>query len=129
MTTELLFALTGAGLIAVGFYVLIAIPHLLRKILAFNVLSGGIFLVLVGLGQHGGGADPVPQALVLTGIVVAFASTALAVLLLRRWFQASGRATLEPEHAYPMAKRSTAQEQEAGSERRKARDDETEDDR
>lgn len=99
MTSETLFALGGAVLICSGLYVLIAIPHLLRKILAFNVMAGGIFLVLIGLGQ--GRADPVPQALVLTGIVVAFGSTALAVILLRRWFQVSGRATLEPEHVYP----------------------------
>jgi len=36
----------------------------------------------------------VPQALVITGIVVAFSATALAVALLLRLFEASGSATL-----------------------------------
>jgi multicomponent Na+:H+ antiporter subunit C len=42
------------------------------------------------------GGDPVPQALVITGIVVAFAATALAVALLLRLFKSSGEATLDP---------------------------------
>jgi multicomponent Na+:H+ antiporter subunit C len=40
-------------------------------------------------------ADPVPQAMVITGIVVAFAATALAVALLLRLFAVSGTATLD----------------------------------
>ena len=42
------------------------------------------------------GGDPVPQALVITGIVVAFSATALAVALLLRLHEASGSATLVP---------------------------------
>jgi multicomponent Na+:H+ antiporter subunit C len=42
------------------------------------------------------GGDPVPQALVITGIVVAFAATALAVALLLRLHKESGEATLDP---------------------------------
>ena len=42
-------------------------------------------------------ADPVPQAMVITGIVVAFSATALAVALLLRLFQETGRATLNPD--------------------------------
>lgn len=101
MSAELLFALGGAVLVAMGLFVLAAIPNLLRKLLAFNVIASGVFLILVGLGQvrgpDAGEPDPVPQALVLTGIVVAFASTALALTLLRRWFKASGYVTLEVE--------------------------------
>ena len=40
-----------------------------------------------GRGDAGIGDDPVPQALVITGIVVAFSATALAVALLLRLFQ------------------------------------------
>jgi multicomponent Na+:H+ antiporter subunit C len=40
------------------------------------------------------GGDPVPQALVITGIVVAFSATALAVALLLRLHEATGSATL-----------------------------------
>jgi len=41
--------------------------------------------------------DPVPQAMVITGIVVAFSATALAVALMLRLFQLSGRIALTPE--------------------------------
>jgi multicomponent Na+:H+ antiporter subunit C len=40
------------------------------------------------------GGDPVPQALLITGIVVAFSATALAVALLLRLFDATGSVTL-----------------------------------
>lgn len=97
MNAELLYALGGTVLVALGLYTFATVAHLLRKLLAFNVMASGTFLILVGLGQADGQADPVPQALVLTGIVVAFGSTALALVLLRRWFQATGSATLETE--------------------------------
>lgn len=95
MNAELFYALGGAALVSLSLFVLVAIPHLLRKLLAFNILASGIFLMLTGLGQRGGTPDPVPQALVLTGIVVSFASTALALTLMRRWFRMSGRITLD----------------------------------
>lgn len=97
MTADLLYGLCGVGLFALGLFVLVAVRHLLRKILAFNVMASGVFLALVGLSQIFRETDPVPQALVLTGIVVAFASTALALSLLRRWIKATGRVTLEEE--------------------------------
>lgn len=97
MNAALLYAIGGTVLVALGLYTFATVAHLLRKLLAFNVMASGTFLILVGLGQTDGQADPVPQALVLTGIVVAFGSTALALVLLRRWFQATGSATLETE--------------------------------
>jgi multicomponent Na+:H+ antiporter subunit C len=90
----LLYALAGAALFAIGLAGLLALPQLLRKILAFNILGSGAFLVLVGLGQRDGIADPVPQAMVLTGIVVAIAATALALALARQLLERSGRMQL-----------------------------------
>jgi multicomponent Na+:H+ antiporter subunit C len=84
MTTELIYALTGALLFVMGGIGVIMLASPLRKILAFNLMGSGAFLVLVGLAQRHGVADPVPQAMVLTGIVVAVAATALALALLRR---------------------------------------------
>ncbi len=81
MNAALVYALTGAALFVFGVAGLILQPHLLRKILAFNIMGSGSFLVLVGLGQRAGTPDPVPQAMVLTGIVVAIAATALALAL------------------------------------------------
>lgn len=97
MTTDLWFALVGAVLVAMALFTFIRYTHLLRRILAFNMMGSGVFLIMVGLAQHQRGVDPVPQALVLTGIVVAVAATALALILLRRFYQAAGRTELDED--------------------------------
>jgi multicomponent Na+:H+ antiporter subunit C len=80
---------------------LIVHPQPLRKILAFNVIGAGVFLLFGVVARRGAaagfGGDPVPQALVITGIVVAFAATALAVALLLRLFKETGQATLRSD--------------------------------
>jgi multicomponent Na+:H+ antiporter subunit C len=85
VSTATLFGLCGAVLIGVGLYGLIVHPQPLRKIVAFNVLGGGVFLVFGVIARRGAGAgfggDPVPQALIITGLVVAFAAPALAAAL------------------------------------------------
>ncbi|MFN4342042.1 MAG: NADH-quinone oxidoreductase subunit K [Azonexus sp.] len=98
MTSGLLFALAGAALFALGVGGVVVINHLLRRILAFNLMGSGAFLVLVGLAQRNGLPDPVPQAMVLTGIVVAVAATALALALTRKLHALTGRLEL-PEDA------------------------------
>jgi multicomponent Na+:H+ antiporter subunit C len=86
--------LAGAALVGMGLFGLITQPHLLRKIVAFNVIGGGVFLLFGAVARRGAaagfGADPTPQALVITGIVVAFSATALAVALLLRYFREAG---------------------------------------
>ena len=94
MTGGLLFALTGVVLFAMGVAGVLLIGHLLRRILAFNLMGSGAFLVLVGLAQRNDVTDPVPQALVLTGIVVAVAATALALALARKLHALTGRLEL-----------------------------------
>jgi multicomponent Na+:H+ antiporter subunit C len=98
MTEATLYGLCSAALVGVGLFGLIMHPQPLRKILAFNLIGGGVFLLFGAVARRGAAAgldgDPVPQALVITGLVVAFAATALAVALLLRLFQETGRATL-----------------------------------
>lgn len=84
MSTGMLFALVGVLLFTMGAAGVVLPGEPLRRIVAFNVMGSGALLVLVGLAQRGGGVDPVPQAMVLTGIVVAVAATALALALARR---------------------------------------------
>ncbi len=76
------------------------IPNRSARFLAFNLLGTGTFLIFGVVARRGAaaglGGDPVPQALVITGIVVAFSATAMAVVLLLRLFQESGQATLSP---------------------------------
>ena len=101
MTAATLFGLCAAVLIGVGLYGLIVNPHPLRKILAFNLVSSGVFLLFGAIARRGAaagmGGDPVPQALLITGIVVAFSATALAVALLLRLFDVSGSVTLSSD--------------------------------
>lgn len=94
MSSGLLFACVGALLFAMGIAGVILIGHLLRRILAFNVMGSGVFLILVGLAQRNDVPDPVPQAMVLTGIVVAVAATALALALVRRLHALTGKLEL-----------------------------------
>lgn len=108
MTAPLLYALAGAALWGIGLFGFIHLGHLLRRLMAFNLMGSGTFLVLTGLAQHRGEPDPVPQALVLTGIVVAVAATALAVVLIRRYFHLTGQTTLDPMENVPDTHRSEA---------------------
>jgi multicomponent Na+:H+ antiporter subunit C len=100
-----LYALCGAALAGIGLYGLLAGPQLLRRILGFNVMGSGIFLLFGSLAARGGAAappDPVPQAMVITGIVVALAATALALALAGRLARmpppADGQPPREPAH-------------------------------
>jgi multicomponent Na+:H+ antiporter subunit C len=101
MSSATIFGLCGAALVGLGLYGLVVNVQPLRKILAFNVLGAGVFLVFGAVARRGAaaglGGDPVPQALVITGLVVAFAATALAITLLMRLFEETGRTTLEAE--------------------------------
>ena len=101
MNSATLFGLSSAVLVGLGLYGLIVDPQPLRKVIAFNLLGAGVFLLFGVVARRGAAAgfagDPIPQALVITGLVVAFASTALAVALTLRLVQETGRATLEPD--------------------------------
>lgn len=96
--TATIFAICAATLIGLGAFGLVTRAHLLRRIIAFNVLGSGVFLMFGALGNRDPAAsDPVPQAFVITGIVVALAATALAVSLIVRLFEETGRASLPGE--------------------------------
>ncbi|CAH2602343.1 putative Na(+)/H(+) antiporter subunit C1 [Rhodovastum atsumiense] len=100
MSAVPVFGLCGAALVGLGLFALVTTPHLLRKIVAFNLIGAGVFLIFGSIARRGA-ADAVPQALVITGVVVAFAATALAVMLVLRLFQETGAVTLAeaaPDH-------------------------------
>ena len=98
MSDATLYGLCAAVLVGLGLFGLIVHPQPLRKILAFNLIGGGVFLLFGVVARRGAaagfGGDPVPHALIITGIVVAFAATALAIALLLRLFRETGLATL-----------------------------------
>jgi len=90
--------LWGAAAVGLGLYGMIVSPQPLRRILAFDLLGSGVFLLLGVVARRGAaagfGGDPVGQALIITGVVVAFAATAVTSALWLRLFQETGSATL-----------------------------------
>jgi len=85
-TEQVIYGLAGIGLFSLGLRMVFSAGALLRRVLAINFAGAGLFLLLIAVAYQGTGAvpDPVPHALVLTGIVVAFSATALALALGRR---------------------------------------------
>ena len=82
----------AVGLVGLGFVAIVVRRSLIWKLLGLNVASGGAILFLVALSRRPGGrppllgypegtatADPLPQALVLTAIVIHFATLALSL--------------------------------------------------
>lgn len=88
MSATTLYGLLASGLVGLGLFVLIIHRTALTRLLGFNIAGAGIFLIFGIAARRGAAAglaaDPVPQALVITGIVVAFAASALAVTLMLR---------------------------------------------
>ena len=99
----MVYAGVAVVLFAAGFYALLVNPQLLRKIVALNVMSSGVFLLLVSIARRDAAAfpDPVPQAMVLTGIVVGLSVSALAMVLARRIHRETGDTALSPAEQVP----------------------------
>ncbi|QTL34648.1 MULTISPECIES: NADH-quinone oxidoreductase subunit K [Pseudoalteromonas] len=84
MTQAMLYAVFGIVLFGVGLFGVLAIAHVMKKILAINICGVGVFMVFIANASSGVAADFVPHAMVLTGIVVAVAGTAMALSLVVR---------------------------------------------
>lgn len=99
MSQALLYALSGVLLVAIGLAGVVAHRNLLRRTIALNFCSSGVFLVIVALARRSAPADPVPHALVLTGLVVGVSSTALALALAVRLHRETGQARVPEDPA------------------------------
>ena len=86
LNEQMIYGLAGITLFSLGLRMVFSPVALLRRVLAINIAGAGLFLLLIAVAYRGGETlpDPVPHALVLTGIVVAFSATALALALGRR---------------------------------------------
>ena len=86
LAQSLIYAVAAAGLFVIGLRGALLHSTALARVLAINVCGVGVFLMFVVVAYRGPNAapDPVPHALVLTGIVVAVSATALALALARR---------------------------------------------
>jgi multicomponent Na+:H+ antiporter subunit C len=98
----------AAALLGVGLYGLLVKRHLLKKVLSVLIIEHGVNLFLVQIGYVDGGTppirlpdedaaafvagavDPVPQALVLTSIVIGLGLAILMVALTLRIYERYG---------------------------------------
>jgi len=100
-------------LFCIGIYTIIAKNNLIKKFIGLNIVETSVFAFIVALGVLDGGAPPIvsgeavgpmasplPQALVLTGIVVAVSTTALALSLIVRIYRQCG--TIEADELREM---------------------------
>ena len=87
-----------------GFWIMLSHANLIKKIIGMNIMESAIFLFLVAIGYVKNGSapiitegnpgisyvNPLPSALILTGIVVSVSVTAFALGLVVRLYQHYG---------------------------------------
>lgn len=95
---ESLMAILIGILFSIGIYLMLS-RNLLKIILGTSILGYGVNLLLITMGglkdgappilgtKHAVFTDPLPQALLLTAIVINFATTALILVLSYRAYQ------------------------------------------
>ena len=109
---SVLYAFVAAALFGCGLYMVLS-RHVVRMVLGLSLLTTAVNLVVFQAGRIrtaqppliaegaerlGDSADPLPQALVLTAIVIGFALTViLAALTLRAW---RGHGTLRSDELH-----------------------------
>lgn len=86
MSPDVLFKYVAVLLFIIGLYGMLSQSHMVRKIIASNLMSVGVFLFMIATAARNDSmtADPVPHAMVITGIVVSISITALALMLVER---------------------------------------------
>ena len=102
--------ITAVILFSVGFSTLLFHQNLIKKIIAFNIMDTAIFLFLAAKGFIAGRMapilenglndpslyiNPIPSALVLTGIVVSVSVTAFSLALVLRLYEKFGVLNLD----------------------------------
>ena len=102
---------SAIGLILIGLYGVLIKKHLMKIVIGLSVVDSGVNLLFVAVGYIKGGTapifspavidskplmvDPVPQALVLTAIVIGFAVTAVALSLVIRLYKHHNTAKID----------------------------------
>tara|TARA_B100000780_G_C21104313_1_gene445823 strand:+ start:219 stop:569 length:351 start_codon:yes stop_codon:yes gene_type:complete len=89
-------------LMMIGFFIIIAHGHLIKKIVGLNIFQTSVFIFYISIGKVDGGtapiwqegiilySNPLPHVLILTAIVVGIATTALGLALTIRIKEAYG---------------------------------------
>lgn len=93
---------TSIWVVLIGLYALLTKPNLIKKIIGLVLFNSGIMLYVVNMGYRTHATapilepgvravvDPLPQALVLTAIVIGICVTALALALVIKIHEAYG---------------------------------------
>ena len=84
MTSELIYICAGSGLVGLALYRLATCGDMLLRVLSLNLLGVGIAILFLASAREAGITDAVPQAFVLTGIVVLVGVTAALLALAER---------------------------------------------
>ncbi|NDK32367.1 NADH-quinone oxidoreductase subunit K [Nesterenkonia haasae] len=84
MDTITWYLLIAAVMVIFGMVRLLLVRDLLARLIALDVTGIGVLLTLVALAARSDATDPVLQALVITGLVIAVAFTGLGAVLIRR---------------------------------------------
>ncbi len=107
--SEYIYYIGAFSLVFIGLYVIMVKKNLIKVIIGLSILDTGVFLFLIAIGYiHEGTApifsksgirpesmvDPVPQALVLTAIVIGVAIMALALSLAIKLYKHYGTINL-----------------------------------
>ena len=93
---------------AIGALIVLTRSNLFKKLIGINIMESAIFLMFVAAGNIRGGAvpilsdnnrqsvliNPLPSALMLTGIVVSVSVTAFALALILRLYRSYGTTDL-----------------------------------
>ncbi len=87
----------ATGLLCIGLWIVMVRGNLIKKVVGLNIFQTGVFLFYISMGYIVGGtapivvdnaaaiySNPLPHVLILTAIVVAVATTALALTLIVR---------------------------------------------
>lgn len=91
-------------LLAIGTLIVLTQSSLFKKLIGINIMESSVFLLFVGAGNIKGAAvpildnanteglyiNPLPSALMLTGIVVSVSVTAFALALIMRIYKIYG---------------------------------------
>ena len=111
-------------LFCIGFSTLLFHRNILKKIIGMNIMDTGLYLFLASMGYIEGGTapiltdieninmtdyiNPVPSALVLTGIVVSVSVTAIMLALTVRLYKKYN--TLNLDEIYRIARKTEKEE-------------------
>lgn len=102
MAENIIFYGSSIALAAIGLLIALTRRNLIKIIIGLDLMETGVNMFLISIGYRRGGTapifdipllkavDPVPQALVLTAIVIGVAVTALALTFAVRIYEKYG---------------------------------------